>query len=106
MGILYLHLSQLFAFTALTLLPRLTFAVTPPSTCQYKVYINGYPNPGCVVAAGPVNGLVDSLFLAPGDCKDTKVNYRSFRDAITNDAKAKTCTLTAWTLQGCKGTPF
>ena len=49
---------------------------------------------------------MDSLFLAPGDCKDTKVNYLSFRDAITNDAKAKTCTLTAWTLQGCKGAPF
>lgn len=107
-GGLYLHLFQLLAVTGMTLLPSMTFAVTPPSTCQYKVFVDGYPNPGCVVPnTGPVMvNLADSLFLAPGDCKDTREPLLSFRDAISNDAKATTCTLTAYSLNGCMGTAF
>ena len=88
----------------------MTFAVTPPSTCQYKVFVDGYPNPACAVPnTGPLQvNLAESYFLAPGDCKNSNgpLGIRSFRDAISNDAKAKTCTLTAWSLQGCMGTPF
>ena len=105
---LYLPISQLLALTGITLLPTMTFAVTPPATCQYKVFVDGYPDAGCVVPnTGPLQvNLADSLFLAPGECKDSKEPLLSFRNAISNDAKAKTCNLIAWSLKGCKGTTF
>ena len=92
----------------MTALAPLILATTPPSTCQYKVFVDGYPNPACGVPnTGPVGvNLALSLFLAPGDCKDTSEPILSFRDAISNDAKAKTCTLTAYDTKGCKGKAF
>jgi len=70
--------------------------------------VDGYPNPGCVAAnTGPVGiNLANSLFLDPGDCKNSSEPILSFRDAISNDAKAMKCKLTAYTAAGCTGTPF
>ena len=98
---------QLLMLTGVSLLSTVTFAITPPKTCQTKVFIDGYPDPACVVPnTGPVGvNLAQSLFLAPGECKDAPSPIKSFRNAIDNDAKASTCTLSVYPSKGCQGTP-
>ncbi|KAL8915634.1 MAG: hypothetical protein Q9172_006816 [Xanthocarpia lactea] len=103
-----MHAKTILALTGITVLSTLSSAVTPPPTCQYKVFIDAYPNEGCVVLNTGVVGinLVPSLFAAPNECKDSPQPVQSFRNAISNDAKAKTCTLKAYNAAGCKGTAF
>ncbi|KAI9790410.1 MAG: hypothetical protein M1835_000985 [Candelina submexicana] len=93
--------AQALLFTALALLP--TINCTPP-TCKVQVFVDGYPAPGCVVTAVQDVQVVSSLYVAPGECKDTTLPLQSFRQAITNDAKATTCRLTAFSGNSCTGT--
>ncbi|KAL8799337.1 MAG: hypothetical protein Q9182_005981 [Xanthomendoza sp. 2 TL-2023] len=103
-----MHATKILALTGLSLLSPLTLAATPPSTCQYKVFVDLYPNAGCAAAnTGDLGiNLTRYLYLAPGECKDAPLPVMSFRDAISNDAKAGTCTLTAYDSKGCKGKAF
>ncbi|KAL8905177.1 MAG: hypothetical protein Q9171_006775 [Xanthocarpia ochracea] len=106
-----MHAKTILALTGITVLSTLSSAVTPPPTCQYKVFIDAYPNVGCVVLDNGVTGavgvsLVSGLFVAPNECKDSPQRVQSFRNAISNDAKAKTCTLKAYDGAGCMGTAF
>ena len=107
----FFNTDQILALTGITVLSTLSSAVTPPPTCQYKVFIDGYPNAGCVVLDNGVTGavgvtIVSGLFVAPNECRDSDRPVQSFRNAISNDAKAKTCTLKAYAAAGCMGTPF
>ncbi|KAL8677931.1 MAG: hypothetical protein Q9186_005683 [Xanthomendoza sp. 1 TL-2023] len=102
-----MHVSKILALTGLGLLSPLTLAATPPSTCQYKVFVDTYANAGCaVVKAGDLINLTRFFYLAPGECKDAPQSVASFRNAISNDAKAGSCTLTAYDTEGCKGKAF
>ncbi|KAL8806094.1 MAG: hypothetical protein Q9223_005161 [Gallowayella weberi] len=103
-----MHATKILALTGLSLLSPLTLAATPPSTCQYKVFVDLYPNTNCAAAnTGDLNiNLTRFLYLAPGQCKDAPLPVMSFRDAISNDAKAGTCTLTAYDQKGCQGKKF
>ncbi|KAL8992861.1 MAG: hypothetical protein Q9169_006782 [Polycauliona sp. 2 TL-2023] len=104
----YADADQILAFTGMSLLSALTAAVAPPPTCQYKVFLDLYPNPACaVVNTGPVGvKLFEGFFLNPGQCKDTTRPILSFRNAITDDSKAEKCTLIAYPEKGCKGKEF
>ena len=97
---------QLIAIASL--LSTAAFAVTPPRSCPFKVFVDAYPNPGCAtVNSGvvPIN-LTEGLYLAPGECKDTTGPVLSFRNAGIDDAKVGKCTLTVCLGTGCKGSEF
>ncbi|KAL8869231.1 MAG: hypothetical protein Q9174_004426, partial [Haloplaca sp. 1 TL-2023] len=101
-----MHTINLIAIASL--FSSAAFAVTPPRSCPFKVFVDGYPNPACAaVNAGPVPiNLTEGIYLAPGECKDSIRPVLSFRNAGTDDAKVGKCTLTAFTGKGCTGGKF
>ncbi|KAL8670467.1 MAG: hypothetical protein Q9168_004991 [Polycauliona sp. 1 TL-2023] len=101
------NIDQILALTGM-LSAALTSAATPPATCQYKVFVDAYPDPGCVVLnTGPANvQLFEGFFISPGECKSTSLPILSFRNAISDDSKAAKCTLVAYPNKGCTGKEF